>query len=175
MTLVRWKRFTWNLEKTPPRGEASLPSFLIKGASREDERVTADVILNALALDYGWGDVLRGFRASIESQLGPAFHLQPVPAIVVRHGQRIIAASLLTTEPDAETHLLSGPCVLSEYRNRGIGSALLLESLHFLHNAGLTTASGITRESSTAEKFVYRKFGSVSAACEYEPEVLVHR
>ena len=175
MTLVRWTRFTWNLDKAPPRGGAALPSFQIKTATKEDERPACEVIMNALSLDFGWGDVFKAFRATIEAQLGPAFDRAPVPVIVVRHGQRIIAASLVSTEPDAETHLLSGPCVLSEYRNRGIGSALLLESLHFLHGAGLTSASGISRESSTAEKFVYRKFGSTSAPCEFEPGLLEHR
>src|SRR3954470_22801636 len=175
MTLVRWKRFTWNLEKAPPRGAATLPSFQIKGAGDDDERAACAVIMNALSLDFGWGDVFKNFRVTIESQLSAAFDRTPIPVIVVRHGQRIIAASLLTTEPDAESHLLSGPCVLSEYRNRGIGSALLQESLLSLREAGLTRAHGICLDRSAVEKFVYRKFGSVSEPCEFEPAALVHR
>jgi predicted acetyltransferase len=95
--------------------------------------------------------------------------------MTVRHGQRIIAASLLNMEADAETNLLSGPCVLAEYRNRGIGSALLQESLHSLAAGGLTVAYGICRDRSPVEKFVYRKFGSVSEAYEFEPAALAHR
>lgn len=175
MTLVRWKRFTWELKNVPPRGASTLPSFLVKAAGKDEERAASDVIMNALTLDYGWGDNFRNFRQMLEAQLEAAFERSSVPVITVRHGQRIIAASLLNLEADAETHLLSGPCVLSEYRNRGLGSALLQESLQTLLAAGLTSAHGICVERSSAEKFVYRKFGSVSEAYEFEPASLAHR
>jgi predicted N-acetyltransferase YhbS len=61
--------------------------------------------------------------------------VKPVPALVICHGQRIIGASALSTEMDAENHLLSGPCVLMEYRNRGLGTALLYYSLKQLRTA----------------------------------------
>lgn len=175
MTLVRWKRFSWELKNVPQRGPASLPSFQIKPAAKEDERMASEVIMNALALDYGWGDNFRSFRQMLESQLELAFERPPVPVMTVRHGQRIIAASLLNMEIDAETHLLSGPCVLAEYRNRGLGSALLQESLQMLASAGLTRALGICLDRSAAEKFLYRKFGSVSEKYDFEPAALVHR
>jgi GNAT superfamily N-acetyltransferase len=172
MTLVRWKRFSWELQNVPQRGPANLPSFQIKPATKEDERAATEVIMNALTLDYGWGDNFRAFRHMLESQLEAAFERPPVPVMTVRHGQRIIAASLLNMEADAETHLLSGPCVLAEYRNRGIGSALLQESLHSLTAAGLSRAHGICLDRSSVEKFVYRKFGSVSEPYDFEPAAL---
>ncbi|HEV7403330.1 MAG TPA: GNAT family N-acetyltransferase [Chthoniobacteraceae bacterium] len=175
MTLVRWKRFTWELQNVPQRGSGSLPSFQIKAAAKEDERIASEVIMNALTLDYGWGDNFRSFRQMLEAQLEAAFERPTVPVMTVRHGQRIIAASVLNMEADAETHLLSGPCVLAEYRNRGIGSALLQESLQMLAAAGLTRAHGICLDRSSAEKFLYRKFGSVSEPYEFEPAALVHR
>lgn len=175
MTLVRWKRFTWELQKVPERGASSLPSFLVKAAAREDERAASDVILNALMLDNGWGNNFRSFRQMLEAQLDAAFDRPPVPVVTVRHGQRIIAASLLCMEADAETHLISGPCVLAEYRNRGIGSALLQESLRTLLAGGLTRAHAICLDRSSVEKFVYRKFGSVSEPCEFAPAALAHR
>ena len=52
---------------------------------------------------------------------------------------------MITTDPDAETHLLSGPCVSMEYRNRGIGTALLYATLDHLKQAGLERAHGITK------------------------------
>jgi GNAT superfamily N-acetyltransferase len=175
MTLVRWKRFTWELQNVPPRGSGSLPKFQIKAAGKEDERAASDVIMNALTLDYGWGDNFRGFRQMLEAQLEAAFERPVVPVVTVRHGQRIIAASLLNTDADAESHLLSGPCVLAEYRNRGFGSALLQESLHTLLAGGLTRAHGICFDRTSVEKFVYRKFGSVSEAYDFEPAALAHR
>lgn len=175
MTLVRWKRFTWELKDVPQRGSGSLPSFQIKPAAKEDERAASDVIMNALTLDYGWGDNFRGFRQMLEAQLETAFERPQVPVMTVRHGQRIIAASLLNMDAEAETHLLSGPCVLAEYRNRGLGSALLQESLHTLRAAGLTRVHGICFDRTPVQKFVYRKFGSVSESYEFEPAALAHR
>jgi GNAT superfamily N-acetyltransferase len=173
--MVRWKRFSWELQKVPQRGPGSLPKFQIKAAGKEDERIASEVIMNALTLDYGWGDNSRGFRQMLEAQLEAAFERPSVPVMTVRHGQRIIAASLLNVEADAETHLLSGPCVLAEYRNRGIGSALLQESLQSLQAGGLTRAYGVCFDRSSAEKFVYRKFGSVSEPYDFEPAALAHR
>jgi len=102
-------------------------------------------------------------------QLDLAFQRETVPAIVITHGPRIIAASVLNTDPDADSNLISGPSVLSEYGNRGLGTALLHASLQQLGEAGLVQAAGITKENSTACKFVYPKFGSEGKACEYVP------
>ena len=95
-----------------------------------------------------------------------------IPGLVLTHGPRIIAASVLNTEVDADSHLVSGPCVLSEYCNRGLGTALLHASLLQLREAGLTKAAAITKENTAAGKFVYRKFGAESASCEYSPALV---
>jgi GNAT superfamily N-acetyltransferase len=77
------------------------------------------------------------------------------------HGPRIIASSCLSMDSDADNHLFSGPCVLPEYRSRGLGAALLLYSLHSLRQAGLHVARAICKDGTTACKFVYPKFASV--------------
>jgi hypothetical protein len=100
-------------------------------------------------------------------QLDLAFQRESLPAIVITHGPRIIATSVLNTDPAADSNLVSGPCVLVEYCNRGLGTALLHASLQQLSEAGLTQAAGITKENSAACKFIYPKFGSTSAPCEY--------
>jgi len=169
MNLVRWKRFSWDLLKASPPGASDLRSFHIRPAAREDERALRDVIFNAFALDYGWGEIVKSIRSQLELQLDSAFERSPIPALVARHGQRIIAGSLLCPDLDAENHLLSGPCVLAEYRNRGIGSALLQESLSMLQAAGVTRVYGICKDSSPVAKFVYRKFSSTSETFDFEP------
>jgi hypothetical protein len=57
--------------------------------------------------------------------------------------------------------------VLSEYCSRGLGTSLLHASLKQLAEVGLVQATGITKENTTACKFVYPKFGSTSAPCEF--------
>ena len=168
MNAVRWKRFSWDLVQASPLGASSLRSFQIRPAAREDERALRDVIFSAFSLDYGWGEVVKAIQADLETQIEEAFARVPITAIVAKHGQRIIAGSLLCTDADAENHLLSGPCVLAEYRNRGIGTALLLESLQMLKAGGVTRAYGVCKDSSAVGKFVYRKFGSTSAVHDME-------
>ena len=52
----------------------------------------------------------------------------------------MIGASILVPDPTRGNHLTPGPCVLMEYRNRGLGTALLEESLRQLRAAGLSRA-----------------------------------
>ncbi len=168
MKLVRWKRFAWDLTKLPAL-ESHLPSaFNIRAASREEEKTVHQTIFTAFGLDAAWGDSIRFVREFIESQLAASFAHRTVPCLVVTHGTRIIAASALNVNEDTPTHLISGPCVLSEYRSRGIGSTLLHESLEHLKTAGLKTAYGISKENVPACRFIYPKFGSTSVDYEYE-------
>ena len=99
--------------------------------------------MTAFSLDSAWSDTLNLFRDRLENaDRSIAFERESVPALVITHGQRIIAASVLNTEVDADSHLVSGPCVLSEYCNRGLGSALLRKTLKQLRDAGLDAGAG---------------------------------
>ena len=172
MKIVRWRRFTWDLSKLPSL-ENKLPAyFTFREATREEGRIVRAMIMTSFALDSAWSDALKLFRDRIDAQFDAAFQRESVPAIVVTHGVRIIAGSVLSTELDAESHLISGPCVLSEYCNRGLGTALLHHSLRQLRTAGLDHALAITKENVPACKFVYPKFGSTSAAYDYEPHAV---
>jgi N-acetylglutamate synthase-like GNAT family acetyltransferase len=173
MKLVRWKRFTWPLTKLPPL-EPTLPTqYTIRAAARDEVRVVMQAVQTAFSLDSTWSDTLNLFRDRLDMQLDLAFQREATPALVITHGPRIIAASVLNTEVEADSHLVSGPCVLTEYCNRGLGSALLHATLRQLRAAGLSEAAAITKDGSTACKFVYPKFGSVSAACEYSPALAI--
>src|ERR1700761_2082161 len=153
MKLVRWRRFTWQIKQLPPL-EPKLPAhFITRPATREEARAVAHVVLTAFSLDSSWSDTLKLFCDRLEMQLDLAFQRESSPAIVITHGPRIIATSVLNTDPDADSNLVSGPCVLSEYCNRGLGTALLHASLRQLGDAGLLQAAGITKENTTACKF----------------------
>ncbi len=168
MKLVRWKRFAWDLSKLPAF-ESRLPSaFNIRAASRDEEKTVHQVIFTAFGLDTAWGDSIRMVREYIEAHLAASFAHRAVPCLVLTHGTRIIAASALNVNDDAQSHLISGPCVLSEYRSRGIGTTLLHESLEHLKGAGLATAYGISKENVPASRFIYPKFGSTNVEYDYE-------
>ncbi len=168
MKLIRWKRFTWDLEKLPDF-ETQLPShFNVRAAARDEEKIVRSVIFTAFSLDTAWGDSFNHVRPFIESQITSSFLHRAVPCLVITHGVRIIAASALNTNDDAASHLISGPCVLSEYRSRGLGTALLHESLMHLKTAGLARACAVSKENVPASKFVYPKFDSTALDFDYE-------
>jgi N-acetylglutamate synthase-like GNAT family acetyltransferase len=169
MKLVRWKRFTWPLTKLPPLDHELPASYTVRHAAREEAPAVSHLVLTAFSLDSTWSDTLNIFRERLEQQLDLAFQRESVPALVITHGPRIIAASVLNTDTEAESNMVSGPCVLSEYCNRGLGTALLHATLGQLREAGLVQAVAITKENCAAGKFLYPKFGGAGAACEYSP------
>jgi ribosomal protein S18 acetylase RimI-like enzyme len=162
MRLVRWKRYTWDLAQLPKFEPRIASYFTIRTASRDEEKTVRSVIFAAFGLDTAWGDSFKSVRGFIESQLTSSFIHKAVPCLVITHGVRIIAASALNVNEDAPTNLVSGPCVLSEYRSRGLGTTLLYESLMHLKTAGLAKANGICKDAVPAGRFVYPKFGSVT-------------
>ena len=169
MKLVRWTRFTWDLATLPPLAVALDRRYTIRAASREEEPVVAALIHRTFSMDSEWSDHYLLFRDRLQLQVHQSFDREPVPAVVILHGIRIVAASALTSDVAAESNLLSGPCVLSEYCNRGLGSALLHESLVQIAHCGLPTGHGVSRENTLACRFVYSKFGSTRADCEIQP------
>lgn len=172
MKLVRWRRFTWDLSKFPAQ-DISLPAhYNLREAGQDDVRAVHSVIYSAFSLDTAWSDTFITFRDRLDQQLDAAFTRESVPALVITHGQRIIAASALNTELDADANLISGPCVLVEYRNRGLGTALLQASLQQLKKSGLPRAHGICKDTAPTSKFVYPKFDSKNESYSFEPSAV---
>jgi predicted N-acetyltransferase YhbS len=169
MKLVRWRRFTWELSKLPAVEKPLPDHYHVRSALRDEEKVVSNVIMSAFSLDSAWSDTVKNFRERLETQLETAFARESVPSLVICHGQRIIGASALSTEVDAENHLLSGPCVLMEYRNRGLGTSLLYFSLKQLQQSGLARVHGVVKENVVACKFIYPKFESSNSSYNYEP------
>ena len=168
MKLVRWTRFTWDLSSLPPLAAELDRCYQIRSATREEESIVVALIHRAFTMDREWSDQYIVFRDRLQLQVHQAFEREHIPAIVILHGIRIVAASALSLEIAAETNLLSGPCVLPEYCNRGLGSALLHESLVQCAHAGLPRAHGVSKDNTLASRFVYSKFASTRADCEIQ-------
>lgn len=156
-----WIHFQWKTTDLP-----SLPKFdtrlTIRNASAGEQTAVLKVALLALAMNTDWHDMTNEVQVLIEAAVKKAFSSDKEPScLVAAHGARIIAISLLDLNQEAVHHLVTGPWVLSEYRNRGLGTALLWKSLQQLSERGITTAYGMTRKNSIAAQFVYPKFGGV--------------
>ncbi|MBA3963204.1 MAG: GNAT family N-acetyltransferase [Chthoniobacterales bacterium] len=160
MKPVRWLRFNWDLERLPA-SEIALPAHYHFGsATAADENELRTVITRSFAHDTSWGDAIHEVNGMIDAWLGKAFEPEgaAVRCLALRHGLRIIGAAVLNPDSLVEDNLSPGPCVLMEYRNRGLGTALLGESLGQLREGGLTRASARAKKDSPVAKFLYPKF-----------------
>jgi predicted N-acetyltransferase YhbS len=167
MKWTRWTRFAWDLTRLAPAYSAIDSRYNIRQSTADDEKAVRTVVLSAFTLDSNWAFMMNGLRSQLESALDHLFQEKepeggrPV-CLVITHGSRIIGVSVLTLRRDADNHLLTGPCVLMEYHNRGLGTALLAESLVVLRDSGVKTAYGMTVQNAPTGQFVYSKFESTS-------------
>lgn len=172
MKLLRWKRFSWDLNKLPVPAPPLAERYTLRTAAPEDHKAVAHLIHSSFSLDSAWGDALALIKDWMTAQIDAAFVREAVPAVVISHGTRIIAASAISTDVAADTNLLSGPCVSIEYRSRGLGTALLYHTLQQLRQGGLQHVHGIVKENTPAGKFVYPKFGATFHDIEFEPRLV---
>jgi predicted N-acetyltransferase YhbS len=164
-----WKLFSWNLTLLDDAPVPLPHGLIVSPASRADEATVHALVERAFTTDVQWTGSYSPIANALQERIHEAFRSQNFPALTIQHGSRIIAAAAFSTDADAENHLFCGPCVLPEYRSRGLGSALLLESLRTLRNLDLHIARGLCKDGTTASKFVYPKFRSVCEPYAGEP------
>ena len=164
-----WKLFTWNLAALSAEPRTLPHGLVMRAASKSDEQTIQALVERSFSTDSQWTGSYGRIAESLRERIHEAFRSQPHPALVIQHGPRIIASSCFTTDADADNHLYCGPCVLPEYRSRGIGSTLLQESLKTLRSLELHVARAVCKEGTTASKFVYPKFSSVCDSYDTEP------
>lgn len=155
--IISWLRFEWDLKGLPVDSDKSTAPFIIRAATKEEQDVVQKVAVSAFNMDTGWGDARAVISERIVKDIQHAFDRETPTCVVLQHGTRIIGISALDTT-EAENNLTTGPCILHEYRSRGLASLLLHASLVTLRDAGLTRAYGIVREKTAAARFVYPKF-----------------
>jgi len=171
MKLSNWLRFTWNLAELPTFENALPEHYEIGLATAEDEMELRKIISSSFVLDPMWNPDLQEVTEKIQAWLDAAFSSSDCIVLALRHGTRIIGASVLSTKADGDMHLTPGPCVSTEYRNRGFGTRLLEQSLTRLRQAGLTHAAGVAKENVAVSKFLYPKFNATSEPYNFTPLV----
>jgi RimJ/RimL family protein N-acetyltransferase len=171
MKLSNWIRFTWDLTQLPAF-ENTLPEhYEIGPATPEDEMELRKIISSSFVLDPMWSPALQEVNEKIDAWLQRAFASPTCILLALRHGTRIIGASVLSPEPEGDVHLIPGPCISTEYRNRGFGTRLLEQTLTRLREAGLTQAAGVAKENVPVAKFLYPKFNATSEPYDFTPLV----
>ena len=173
MKAINWLRFTWDLTTLPDALPALSGHYEIALGSPDDEKELRRVIASSFTLDPSWNPDMQEVIQTIDASLDRTGEKETTRAyLALRHGQRIIGASVVTLEQEAENHLWPGPCILVEYRNRGFGTNLLHRSLLALRDAGHVRAAALAKENSPATKFLYPKFNGTSAPWQVNASVL---
>jgi ribosomal protein S18 acetylase RimI-like enzyme len=163
MRLSVWVQFTWNL-KTLPSDTAKLnPRYIVEAATLEDKAALLAAVSRSMSMEPAWSDDLAARVRLAEEIIQVGFPAGEVTFIAIKHGARIIGASAIRDSGDKVSNLPLGVCVLNEYRNRGLGTFLLHESLRRLKERGLEEARLVTRKGLTADRFLYPKFGGQRA------------
>jgi GNAT superfamily N-acetyltransferase len=165
MKTTRWATFSWDLAKVP-LPELTVPrQYRIELTEAEDQEELQRVINKSLALDPSWNAALPDVKATVSASIARVLATESTQRLALRHGARIIGGTLLVPDASVSEHLVPGPCILMEYRNRGLGTLLLAAALRQLRETGVTRACAITREGSPVARFLYSKFsGSPSPA-----------
>ena len=182
-TATRWVRFTWDLNRLPAAPAPLSPPYAVRPVGgREDRAAVWKVIADSLALDPAWNETFSEVRPLLRAHADGVFdagrgprraEASPAPGcLALTHGARIVGVSVFVPDPETDNHLLTGPCVLGEYRNRGLGTCLLDRTLRELRAAGLARVHGLTKLGAGAARFVYPKFGGQRADLEPEPLLL---
>ena len=161
MKVINWVQFSWDLAALPSAATDLPEHYEITAASPEDEKELHKVISSSFALDPEWNAMMHEITATIDTWLAGTFDSATNLGLALRHGTRIIGASVLNLAPGADNHFSPGPCILMEYRNRGFGTHLLEYSLRSVRDAGLPRAAAIAKENSPVTKFLYPKFGGI--------------
>jgi ribosomal protein S18 acetylase RimI-like enzyme len=170
MRSVGWLRFIWQAKLLPQTSYIIEEPYSIRRAARPEKSQIWAVVKSCYAQDACWNDVVTILIPRLQQEFEERFaHHHDIDCLVITNGNRVIAASLVNVEVEAENHLSSGPCISSEYRNRGFGSLLLKESLLLAAKAGCPEIHGITRATSPAAKFVYPKYGGKSSPYVFDP------
>lgn len=153
-----WLKFTWKLKELP----AEAPTHAVKAvelrkAEAPDAAPLWAMMERAFSTEMAWGMLLPERLKHLREAVHEGIEQKSTHFLVIEHGRRIIGGSGVLKESQAEAHLLTGICVMEEYRCRGLGAWLLYHSLRTLADAGLPEASVVTRSNTAAARYLYPK------------------
>jgi predicted GNAT family acetyltransferase len=170
MKSIGWSRFSWEARDLPETSRYIITeTYSLRTVSRQERALLHQVINSCFAQESYWNDVASKLMPRLQQEVEDKFvHHREGDCLVITHGNRVIAASVVDTSRSSDNHLITGPCITAEYRNRGFGALLLKESLLLAAQGGAELLFGITRANSPAARFVYPKYGGVSIPYEVD-------
>ena len=131
MKSTGWSRFSWDPKDLPETSRYIITeTYSLRTASRQEKSLIHQVINSCFAQEACWNVVASKLMPRLQQEVEDKFaHHREGDCLVITHGNRVIAASIVDTSAGSDNHLITGPCITVEYRNRGFGALLLKESL----------------------------------------------
>lgn len=158
MFFEQWIRFTWNLKNLPKHEPKLFGKAKIEIATdRDDLDIICNTIESAYKTDPGWNHGFEERMAKIREAIFEKNETEKLLFYLLIDGKRIVGISGLRVKSIPQ--LVTGVCVIDEYRCRGYGTALLYTTLKHLADAGLSEAEVITKPKVVAGRYLYPKFG----------------
>lgn len=167
---VQLANFRWKLTGAPGLPSALPKPYILREAGDQELEDALRVVQASYNLDPEWSGGGKHIDEVILPAVKRAF-AHGANCLFALHGNRVIGASVFDPEAPDGVHLVTGPCVFIEYRNRGIGGALLGATLEALRARGLAEAVGRTRPGTPSAKFLCSKFGGEAVASPSAPKV----
>jgi predicted GNAT family acetyltransferase len=170
MKSIGWSRFSWEAKDLPETSRYIITeTYSLRTANRQEKTLVHQVINSCFAQESCWNDVASKLMPRMQQEVEDRFtHHHEGDCLVITHGNRVIAASVVDPSRSSDNHLITGPCITVEYRNRGFGALLLKESLLLAAQGGAEVLFGVTRTTSPAARFVYPKYGGISVPYDFD-------
>src|SRR5437870_4067640 len=96
MKLLGWLRFTWDLAKLPLLASELPEHYQIGTATDDDEIALRKVFSSSFMLDPIWNPAIGDIMQVVNAWLNQAIGSDLTTCLVLRHGRRIIGASILS-------------------------------------------------------------------------------
>ena len=160
--ISQWVRYTWDLSR-PSREtfDIGMPSeFTVRAGTPAEAETIHRVVIKAYASDPIWLPTLAAIEQRMRARIDETISSSSSIYLLVEYRGSVVAVSGIAESHATDQNLLTRICVLPDYQRRGVGRALLLESLLWLRERGLRTAQVYTRQGSLADRKMYPLFGS---------------
>jgi N-acetylglutamate synthase-like GNAT family acetyltransferase len=168
----QWIRFSWDLKKLPAEAPPhEVKSVELRKAEPDDAHAVWTFLERAFATEQAWGMTLKERMKHLKDAVFQGIEEKNVEYWLLEHGKKIVAGTGLLLDAGAPMQLISGICVMEEYRCRGLGTWLLHAGLKRMADAGLASAAVVTRSNTHAARYLYPKFAATSAPVEAFPEI----
>jgi hypothetical protein len=104
-----WTQFVWNLDFLPESFSKLPQPLALREASKADFPGIQEVVRLSFSFDVAWSGSYRYWQDNLSRRITRCASKSSVPGLVIAHGNRIIAASVLDSDADSDHHLVTGP------------------------------------------------------------------